>query len=82
MTKDSEKSKQESLPIRESSSDPTDEPVEESKRGRKKPLTEEELKEYEWIDNLPERTPLPKKKGERTVIFIPKKPAAPNTDEE
>ncbi len=82
MIKDSEKSKQDSLPHSRSSSEPNDEPVEELKRGRKKPLTEEELKEYDWIDNLPELPPLPKKKGERTVIFIPRKPAAPSTDEE
>ena len=82
MTKDSEKSNQDTHPDGESSSKPTDEPGKELKREKKKPLTEEELKEYEWIDNLPERTPLPKKKGERTVIIIPRKPAAPSTDEE
>jgi hypothetical protein len=83
MTKDTEKSKQDSLPLQGSSSEPTDEPVEESKRGRKKPLTEEEIKEYEeWVDSLPELPRIPKEKGERTVIFIPRKPAAPSTDKE
>ena len=73
---------QSTLPDSETSSEPSDEPGEKLKREKKKPVIEEELREEEWFDSLPELPRLPKKEGERTVIFIPKKPAAPSTDEE
>lgn len=83
MSKDSEKPNQDSLPLSESSSEPTNGPIAESKMRRKKPLTEEELKEYqEWMDSLPELPRRPRKKGETTAIFIKRKPSASNTDGE
>jgi len=42
-----QESKQDTHPAGMTSSEPPDEPVEELKMERKKPITEEELKEYE-----------------------------------
>lgn len=78
-----EESNQSIHPDSKTSSEPSDEPVEELKRERKKPLTDEELREYEeWLDSLPELPRLPKKKGEHTAIFIKRRPAAPSKDKE